>query len=230
MDPASRDNPNQFLLDPQQFNTYSYARNNPLILFDPTGEKVELASRPIDVAVIGGIGAHSFVLITPDNPNALPRIDGVDDYSRVTLGGYTENFVTGDLFKDVNRGSDFGLSRDQYSGIQTIEPPDGMTSEEFEASIVNSYNSSPEVVGKYSVFGNPNVSGQHNSNNFATNLLTQSGVGNNSITNLNDNAYTAGLGRSIDPNATSALSRVLSQLSNALNSLKNTLSGEREED
>lgn len=40
MDPASRDNPNQFLRDPQQFNTYSYARNNPLVLFDPTGEKV----------------------------------------------------------------------------------------------------------------------------------------------------------------------------------------------
>ena len=38
IDPASRDNPSQFLLDPQQFNSYSYARNNPLILVDTTGE------------------------------------------------------------------------------------------------------------------------------------------------------------------------------------------------
>ncbi|PJE64865.1 MAG: hypothetical protein COU90_01205 [Candidatus Ryanbacteria bacterium CG10_big_fil_rev_8_21_14_0_10_43_42] len=39
-DPASRDNPGQFLADPQQMNMYSYARNNPLILVDPTGNGV----------------------------------------------------------------------------------------------------------------------------------------------------------------------------------------------
>ena len=37
MDPASRDDPEQFLDDPQQFNSYSYARNNPIKLSDPTG-------------------------------------------------------------------------------------------------------------------------------------------------------------------------------------------------
>ncbi len=36
-DPASRDNPTQFIADPQQFNSYSYARNNPLRFIDPMG-------------------------------------------------------------------------------------------------------------------------------------------------------------------------------------------------
>ena len=30
--------PNQYFTDPQQWNTYSYVRNNPINLVDPTGE------------------------------------------------------------------------------------------------------------------------------------------------------------------------------------------------
>ncbi len=37
-DPANLDVPQQFLYDPQQLNTYSYGRNNPVIYNDPTGE------------------------------------------------------------------------------------------------------------------------------------------------------------------------------------------------
>jgi RHS repeat-associated protein len=39
-DPASRDNPERFVKDPQQFNYYSYARNNPLGFVDPNGEDI----------------------------------------------------------------------------------------------------------------------------------------------------------------------------------------------
>ncbi len=222
-DTASRDKPEQFLQDPQQLNGYSYARNNPLVLVDPDGKKVELASRPINIPVVGHLGAHAFILITPDNPDALPHINGVDDYSRITLGGYTHDFVKGELFKGANYVTDYPLSRDQYSGVQTISPPNDMTQEEFEANIVNNFNNSPDVVGPYSFLGNPRISGQHNSNNFATNLLVQSGINTQNITNLKDNAYTAGLGRTIDPNAISALNRSLNSLSSALNSLKEKL-------
>ena len=37
VDPASQNNPEKFLSDPQQLNMYSYARNNPLYYVDPTG-------------------------------------------------------------------------------------------------------------------------------------------------------------------------------------------------
>src|SRR3989344_3273858 len=36
-DPLARDNPEKFLTDPQQLNTYSYARNNPINASDPSG-------------------------------------------------------------------------------------------------------------------------------------------------------------------------------------------------
>ena len=39
-DPASRDNPRQFLADPQQMNSYSYARGNPVKFIDSNGKSV----------------------------------------------------------------------------------------------------------------------------------------------------------------------------------------------
>ncbi len=36
-----------FLFDPQQMNSYSYGRNNPLKYIDPEGEKVELVAKSI---------------------------------------------------------------------------------------------------------------------------------------------------------------------------------------
>ena len=36
-DPVNLENPSQFILDPQQLNTYSYSRNNPINRIDPDG-------------------------------------------------------------------------------------------------------------------------------------------------------------------------------------------------
>lgn len=37
IDPVLLSSPQQYLIDPQQLNSYSYARNNPIVFIDPTG-------------------------------------------------------------------------------------------------------------------------------------------------------------------------------------------------
>lgn len=53
-DPAARDNPEQFLEDPQQLNYYSYARNNPVLYTDPSGQCVWDACIIEGTVAIGG--------------------------------------------------------------------------------------------------------------------------------------------------------------------------------
>ncbi len=60
-----------FLFDPQQMNSYSYGRNNPLKYIDPEGEKVELVGRTVVNIGKINIGTHNFYHITPNNPNQI---------------------------------------------------------------------------------------------------------------------------------------------------------------
>jgi len=55
----------QLLEDPQQLNSYSYARNNPLILRDASGRLVELVSRPVELMGARWIFGHTFLRVTP---------------------------------------------------------------------------------------------------------------------------------------------------------------------
>lgn len=43
--------PNQYFTDPQQWNSYSYVRNNPVNMVDPTGEFV--MAIPLLAAALG---------------------------------------------------------------------------------------------------------------------------------------------------------------------------------
>jgi hypothetical protein len=82
-DPIFITSPEQYLVDPQQANSYSYARNNPLILIDSTGEKVELVTRRVGV-----FGGHMFFKVTPDNSHTH-YINGVNPDTEVfTFGAY----------------------------------------------------------------------------------------------------------------------------------------------
>jgi hypothetical protein len=81
-DTASRDNPEQFLPDPQQLNMYSYSRNNPLIYVDNSGDAATLALAPVALvmspwAVIAGVAALPAYLI------GKSAIDYVGDKQRL---------------------------------------------------------------------------------------------------------------------------------------------------
>jgi RHS repeat-associated protein len=163
------------LSDPQQLNTYSYARGNPLTLRDRDGKKVELVTRPVP------FGSHAFILITntaaaASNLQGLPS--SVQNPTRITLGGYTDNVVNGDLYKDINHSTDFNLSPSSYIERTEIVAPQQYKGNQsaFENSIIQSYNDLPSVLGHYSVFGVPGFAGVGNSNNVATSILRGAGV------------------------------------------------------
>src|SRR3989338_1878841 len=81
-DPASRDNPEKFLQNPQALNTYSYSENNPIIKRDPNGEFVPQAVAL--GALYGGV--------------ANVALQGYSDYqagNSFDLGAYSGAFVKG---------------------------------------------------------------------------------------------------------------------------------------
>ena len=172
MDPASRDNPRQFLLDPQQLNGYSYARNNPLILFDPTGEKVEIYSKAIEA---NSLGTHVFLSITPDNPGDFSGMP-----SNWTVGAYADSQTGSTLIKGIDAQSDRNVVDYEYSVSPEVgymkqraevQTPDGTTDTQFVNSIMGQYNAYGEDA-QYDPFARKG----YNSNNFVSGLIVNSGA------------------------------------------------------
>jgi hypothetical protein len=99
----------QLLTDPQQLNGYTYARNNPLILVDRSGEKVYLAVR---TAAYVGPFKHAYYYIAPESTS---RFSGVGPF---TLGaapagpGAFGNLVTKIGFTSDNNDFEAGLPSD----------------------------------------------------------------------------------------------------------------------
>jgi RHS repeat-associated protein len=182
-DPASRDNPAQFLTDPQQFNGYSYGRNNPLILVDRDGRKVELATRQLNnfEGFVANFG-HAFLVVTPDNPSTIGSIQGIDTSVPFTLSAFN-NPADNTLFKAANAPSDYVAPTGDCGtcAFVTVAPPPGMSSEEFDRRVVASYNATPDVLRRYSNVGQVRWTGGANSNNAATTYLNQAGITNSQV-------------------------------------------------
>jgi RHS repeat-associated protein len=166
----------QLLLDPQQLNSYSYARNNPL-----TGERVYLAARSVGSTP----GFHFYYYISPDQEYRITELIAPGG-APFTLGGGPEGpkwggpLTFGNLVKHI--GTD-GSNRDFRAGLPTnprffteISPSDGQTDEALIKALLRGHLLiSPDL--DYSVAGSlSDRSG--NSNNYANSLAQYAGISN----------------------------------------------------
>ncbi len=164
-------------IDPQQLNSYAYGRNNPFAFIDPTGEKVELVTRPVETVPVG---SHAFVMITnsPEDAAKLVDVPGLQDKTKITFGGYIDgDFMTGDLVKQMNNDYDFTLPESRYVTRTEILKPEHYASQaEFENAVLRSFSNLPDRFGAYSPLGHPISREQANSNNVASTVLLNAGV------------------------------------------------------
>ena len=170
------------ITNPQTLNKYAYTVNNPLKYVDPTGEVVELVTRQLDYKGfhLGKLGNHSFLKITPENPNDF----GGDTV--VTLGGGN---VGGALTKGYNYPADFD-PQTSIRGMNTISPPEGMTGAQFEKYILESFSEYDNDV-KYNAFSNDDLG--RNSNDLVSHFIKDAGGNMNSINKFFIRGFDPGL-------------------------------------
>jgi len=223
------------LVNPQNLNSYSYAIDNPINKSDPLGKHVELVSRPIGDFYglpVSQLGAHTFVYVVPDNPGTIGSITRGDTSKPFALSGIPTNSVNGNLMKTFNDPTDlmYGScgSLCPAAARVTVAPPSGVSSAQFDQSVVSSFNSLPSDFGPYYFLGAPRVAGAYTSNNAATAILTGAGVSQSQIyqyrSTLQDtnNRWSPGLG--VPTTVPTYSQQALSQISATLKSISNLIS------
>ena len=178
----------QNLADPQSFNVYSYANDNPINRSDPSGLAAYAYSRSVDPnSALLNLYAHNFIYIVPGQGEALPALYSngmcIDTTRPFTLGGYNDRrSVFGvanvsHLAKHANDSYDYNLASAQQSAygvaMTPIRPNSGITPAQQDAALVNSYNQQPD---DYGLYGGVGLLGLQNSNNVFTTVQQGAGV------------------------------------------------------
>jgi hypothetical protein len=183
-DPAFWSTSNKLLTDPQQLNSYGYARNNPLSYIDSSGEAIELAARSLY-----GIGAHLFFHITPFI-GPLRGDEGMYQGREFTLGAYNRdmfdmsqagtNPFTNVLVKEIGMAGNKAPNTDWENGNTVksgfarvaITPPNAMSEQEFVASLLEAFG----LIENFQTYNFTTWFNQ-NSNNFIYELGLRAGIG-----------------------------------------------------
>ena len=124
--------PNELLADPQQLNSYSYARNNPIVSSDPSGlipEPIQAAQMNMAVYQNGNEGKNlsggwQYNSLLPGNGTKIGVYSRTQtenqsvplEYALVSRG--TTNWLGSDLLN--NLGQIFGVSSDMSSSIERV--------------------------------------------------------------------------------------------------------------
>jgi RHS repeat-associated protein len=189
----------QLLFDPQQLNSYSYARNNPLILLDAGGEKVYLAaSVVVPISPPPGFfddSYHLYYYVAPDQPYRITE-NIAPGQGPFTLGAGPQGpFTAGSLLPRL--GTADALNNDFKSGLppgKFVEiVPNGQTEEELIKGLLRGYTSIGQGID-YRALSNQNGRYNGNSNNFAATLAQSAGI-QNQFDNFAQNLYAPGSSR-----------------------------------
>jgi len=110
-------------------NLYAYSKQNPLGFYDSLGYRVYFIARKLNMKM-GGIAAHSFLAIHPDNPKDF------DNRASWTIGAYNGG---GSLVSRVDDSIDSAWQK-SVKTIQEVPRPAKKTDTEFIRAIMAAFN------------------------------------------------------------------------------------------
>ncbi|EKE27739.1 MAG: virulence plasmid 65kDa B protein/YD repeat protein [uncultured bacterium (gcode 4)] len=178
---------NELLSDPQQFNSYSYARNNPVRWTDPTWEKIEWRARPLSW-LLWNFADHSYIYVRPDDKNYTYNWWKMGD--SFTIGWHQEFSLLEwvQLKLKLNNSSDKGYK----DGVMVIDPKKyGMTEKQFITNLLDEYveYDSRQYLPIWD-----------NCNRSATSLLNEAGASLDDLKKFNPELYHPGIGDKLNNN------------------------------
>ena len=160
----------EWLADPQNQNSYSYARNNPIISSDPSGESSEVVIKKIYWNGIPIPGAHGDIEINPELGSILGD-------SKYTIGGY----ISGDkpdtnrLKIEINKPSAYSYPESRILARIPLVVPEGMSVDQYDQRLLGSgYDLTETDLGEYTFPGHP-ISSNPNSGNAWTQVVLNAG-------------------------------------------------------
>jgi hypothetical protein len=200
-DPVALATPEKLLQDPQQLNYYSYARNNPITGSDPTGQYTEISSKPIELPILSLFTAHTSVHVVPE-PGENLYMDANNICKNVTesltFGGYPVGvpFLGWHLTIMENEQKESliyqnylnGSSNDMV-GVKVNAEREGMTNQQLDQNMINTFSSTPADQGYYNPTGSRKLTSFSNSNNTTTYFLEKSGVSGKQINEIGMNLF-----------------------------------------